>query len=483
MKKVLFFVVFLFFSQGFNLFAEKGGPNFIIFIADDVSWDDLGCYGNKQVKTPVTDGLADNGIRFNNAYLTASSCSPSRNSIMTGRYPHNTGAAELHTEPPLDMLSLPEVLKSNGYFTATSGKFHMGKYIKKGFDVISRNHEGIGNSGSDSWVRVLQERPKDKPFFLWYAALDAHRAWGENQYSGTHDPDSLAPPFYLHNGPGTRKDLAQYYDEVHRFDVRIGEVIEELEKQNVLDNTMIIVMSDNGRPFPHSKTRVNDRGMKTPFLIYWPGEIGKDPRISNSLISVIDIAPTLMEVAGAEIPVSFQGKSFLPVIEDPSRDFRNYVFAEHNWHDYEAHERMMRDQEFMYILNSRPDKPQMGPADAVGSPSFRELKELHAKGKLSAVQSDVFAVPRPSEELFDCKNDSLQLLNIASVPEYEERLNKLRGVLQKWMDETGDNIPVNLTKDWYLRVPGYIETAAKGVRGKMPGSANDATGINEKGPF
>ncbi len=228
---------------------------------------------------------------------------------------------------------------------------------------------------------------------------------------------------------------------------------------------------------------MNDRGMKTPFVIYWPGKIGTKPRISNSLISAIDIAPTLMEMAGAEIPVSFQGKSFLPVIETPSKDFRNYVFAEHNWHDYEAHERMVRDKNFMYILNSRPNKPQMGPADAVGSPSFFELKQVSARGELSAVQADIFMVPRPKEELFDCNNDPEQLLNIASVQEHEETLKNLRGVLQKWMDETGDNIPVNLTKDWYLHVPGYINTAAKEVRGEMPGAANNATEINNKGPF
>lgn len=483
MKHALLSMIIVFFSQVCNLFAENGKPNFIIFIADDVSWDDFGCYGNNQVKTPVIDGLADKGIKYNNVYLTTSSCSPTRNSIMTGRYPHNTGAAELHTEPPMDMLSLPEVLKTKGYFTAHSGKWHMGKYAERGFDVISRDYEEIGNSGSDSWVKILQERPKEKPFFFWFASLDAHRDWGKNQYSGTHNPDSLIPPFYLHNGSETRKDLAQYYDEVHRFDVRIGEVIEELERQNALDNTIIIVMSDNGRPFPHSKTRVNDQGVKTPFIVCWPGKIGSNPGVSNSLVSVIDIAPTFMELGGAEIPASFQGKSFLPVINDPSKDFRNYVFAERNWHDYESHERMIRDKDFMYILNSRPNKPQLGPADAVSSPSFFDLMGLFAKGELSAVQADVFAVPRPNEELYDCRNDSFQLLNLASVPEYEDRLNKLRAMLQRWMDETGDNIPVDLTKDWYLRVPGYIGTNVREIRGEMPGAANNATEINEKGPF
>ncbi|MFW5710046.1 MAG: sulfatase [Bacteroidota bacterium] len=483
MKQVFLIVIIVFFIEKGTLFSAENKPNFIIFIADDISWDDFGCYGNNQVKTPNIDYLAGNGIKFNNVYLTASSCSPSRNSIMTGRYPHNTGAAELHTQPPLDMLSLPEVLKSNGYFTAHSGKFHMGKYIEKGFDVISREYSEIGNSGSGSWLRVLQERPMDKPFFMWLAALDAHRGWGENQYSGTHDPDSLIPPFYLHNGYKTRKDLAQYYDEIYRFDVRIGEIMEELEKQNALNNTMVIVMADNGRPFPHSKTRVNDRGMKTPFIIFYPDEVEMKAQAANSLISSIDIAPTIAEMAGAEIPVSFQGRSFLSVIENPSNDFRNYVFAEHNWHDYEAHERMVRDKDFMYILNSRPNEPQLGPADVIESPSFTELRALYAKGKLSAVQSDVFMVPRPQEELYDYKKDPQQLLNVASVPEHKEQLDKMRDILQKWMNETGDNIPVNLTKDWYLRVPGYVETAANEVRGEMPGAANNASEINHKGPF
>jgi len=402
---------------------------------------------------------------------------------MTGRYPHNTGAAELHTEPPMDMLSLPERLKQNGYFTAQSGKFHMGKYIEKGFDVISRDRKEIGNSGSDSWLKTLRERPKDKPFFLWYAALDAHRSWGENQFSGTHKPDSLTPPFYLANGPRTREDLARYYDEIFRFDFRIGEIVEELKAQDVLDNTMIIVMADNGRPFPHSKTRVNDRGMKTPFIVHWPKKIGTEALVSHSLVSAIDIAPTILDYAEVEIPESFQGCSFAPVVNDPGQDFRNYVFAEHNWHDYEAHKRMVRNKDFMYILNSRPLQPQMGPADAVGSPSFFELQELYARGELSAIQTDVFVVPRPMEELYNFQRDPLQLLNVAAVPGYQENLIELRTILEQWMKETGDNIPENLTKDWYLHVPGYIRTNAHGIRGEMAGSSTGAVKNNNKGPF
>lgn len=466
-----------------SVYGQTQTPNIVLFIADDVSWDDFGCYGNEQVETPNIDRLAENGLKFTNFYLTASSCSPSRNSIITGRYPHNTGAAELHTEPPIDMLSFPELLRKNNYYSVQAGKFHMGEYAKRGFDIVYEKLAENGDGGEAMWVKSISERPKDKPFFMWFAAYDAHREWGPNEFSGTHVPDELVPPFYLNNGAGTRSDLGKYYDEIKRFDYYIGEVTKELAAQNVLDNTMIIVMSDNGRPFPHSKTRVNDRGMKTPFIIHWPNAVKDKGNICTSLVSAVDIAPTIMTLAGIDAPEQFQGYGFEKLITEPGSKFRNYVFAEHNWHDYEAHERMVRNEDFMYILNSRPLFPQMGPADAIGSPSFKELEALKDNGKLTAVQADVFMVPRPNEELYDCQRDTLQLLNVSSVPEYEAPLQDLRGVLSKWMRETGDDVPANLTKDWYLREPGYIETDHYGVRGEMPGSKSNATENNNKGAF
>jgi len=200
---------------GVSCNSGEAKPNFILFIADDVSWDDIGCYGNLQVKTPNIDRLASDGIRFNNFFLTASSSSPSRNSIITGRYPHNTGGAELHMEPPDYMVSFPEVLKKNGYYTAQAGKFHMGPYARRGFDSIN-DKTGNGDGGEERWMQCLKERPENKPFFFWFAAHDAHRIWGPNSFSGTHDPDSLVPPFYLANGEKTKNDLAAYYDEIAR---------------------------------------------------------------------------------------------------------------------------------------------------------------------------------------------------------------------------------------------------------------------------
>lgn len=469
----------------FLTFSTVATPNVVIFIADDVSWDDIGAYGNQDVQTPNIDQLAQNGMVFNNAYLTASSCSPSRNSIMTGRYPHNTGAAELHTEPPIDMLSFPELLQKANYHTVHSGKFHEGEYLKRAFDVIDSAHMNkkvIGDGGEAKWLSNIQNRPRNKPFFMWFAAMDAHRNWGTNQFSGTHNPEKITPPAYLADGKLTRLDLAAYYDEIFRFDHYVGQVVEELKKQNVLENTIIIVMADNGRAFPHSKTRVNDRGMKTPFIVHWPKGIQATSE-TNELVSVIDIAPTLLNLANINIPEQFQGVDFSSLFAQPNTAVRNYVFAEHNFHDYEAHQRMVRDKNYMYIVNNRPNSPQMGPADAVGSPSFRELTMLKAQGKLSAIQADIFVSPRPYEELYQLADDPEQYLNLISIPKHQSASNQLRDILKQWIIETGDSIPAYLTKDWFLRHPAkYIPTAAKGQRGEMPGSINAATTINNKGP-
>lgn len=468
---------------GLPLATKAQKPNIVLFLADDVSWNDFGCYGNKDVKTPNIDRLAGKGIRFTNFFLTASSCSPSRNSIITGRYPHNTGAAELHTEPPVDMISFPEILKKHGHYTAQAGKFHMGEYARRGFDLICENEKLNGDGGEDQWIQIIQNRPKNQPFMFWFASYDAHRTWGPNEFSGIHPAGDLTPPFYLVNAPGTKDDLAKYYDEIARLDHYIGLVVDELRKQNVLENTVILVMADNGRPFPHSKTRVNDRGMKTPFVISWPKGIGSPNEICTSLVSSIDIAPTLLELAEADVPGSFQGRSFKKLLSHPGQSFRNYVFAEHNWHDYEAHERMVRTKDYLYILNSRPQFPNFGPLDAVGSPSFKELSDLKNSGKLTAAQAEIFIAPRPAEEFYNNNEDPDQLTNLADIPEYQQRLTDIRQVLNVWMNDTGDNIPENLTKDWYLKERETVKTSQFGIRQEMPGEKRNATKNNSKGPF
>ncbi|WP_257666477.1 sulfatase family protein [Parapedobacter tibetensis] len=449
-------------------YGQDRRPNIVLLIADDLGAEDVGCYGNPAVNTPHIDHIATEGLRFTNAYVTTSSCSPSRSSILSGRYPHNTGAAELHTPLPPEVVTFAELLQSAGYYTAQAGKWHMGEPAKRGFDIIQEGKLN-GNGGEARWVSTLQARPKDKPFFCWFAANDPHRPWGPNDLSGSHSPNEVIVPSHLVDAEGTRNDLAAYYDEISRFDRAIGEVEAELERQGVLENTVLIILSDNGRPFPRAKTRLYDSGVKTPFIVKWPMGIKKEGVVSSSLLSTIDIAPTLLELADVDIPESIQGLSFCGLFDDPAIRFREYVFAEHNWHDYEALERMVRTDDFLYILNLRPWLPNQGPADAVNSPSFAELKQARDAGRLSAAQADIFATPRPREELFDCRSDPEQLVNVASLPRYVDELERLRTTMERWRAETADSTPDQLTPDWFDRETGQ-PLESKGVRGEMPGS-------------
>ncbi len=465
------FIVFIVFAlfAGIKSNAQVK-TNIVFIIADDVSWNDIGCYGNEVVKTPNIDKLAKEGIMFNNAFLTASSCSPSRCSIISGKYPHSNGAAELHTPLPASEVPFPLLLKENGYYTAHAGKWHMGEAAHRAFDRYTDNNGyNNGNGGEDNWVRFLKERPKDKPFFFWFASHDAHRPWGADTFRITHDPASVKVPVFFEDTPGTRQDIASYYNEIARFDYYIGKVREELRNQGVLQNTMIIVMADNGRPFPRCKTRVYDSGMQTPFIVFWPDGIESKGAQSNSLISAIDVAPTILQVAGVKPPEDYQGKSFFTVIENPANEIRTMVFSEHNWHDYEAYERMVRTKDFLYIFNARPNLSNGGPADSKRSPTQLALNEVRNKGKLTPAQADIFMVPRPAEELFDVKNDPLQLLNLASVPDYKDELKEMRRLLDNWQYNTGDNIPENLTHDWFDRETGKPLDIER-ERGTMPGT-------------
>ena len=420
--------------------------------------------------------------------MTTSSCSPSRNSILTGRYPHNTGAAELHTEPPVEMISFAELLKDDGYYTLQAGKFHMGEYAKRGFDQLHENKKANGPGGEKLWVESVKNRPKSKPFFMWFASYDAHRVWGDNEFSGTHNPDLIKVPEYLVDGDLTRLDLANYYDEITRFDFHIGKVIAELKSQGEYENTLIIVMADNGRPFPHSKTRLNDQGVKTPFIIHYP-ELLKENNVVNSLISSIDIAPTLLDIAEIKIKDNFQGRSFYNLIKNPNQKFRNYVFAEHNWHDYESFQRMVRNDRYLYIVNSRPQFPQEGPLDAINSPTYIDLKTAEKDGTITKIQAEIFVKPRQAEELYDLSNDPYQFNNLISSVKIEDEYLLLKSILNDWINETGDSKPMQITKDWYLREQepfnesSLLKTEFHGIRGEMPGKSTNAVKNNNKGPF
>jgi arylsulfatase len=464
--------------------AER--PNIVFFIADDISQDDFGCYGHQVIKTPHTDRLAANGLRFDNAYLTTSSCSPSRCSIITGRYPHNTGAPELHVTLPDSQIRFPELLHQAGYYTVLSGKNHMFGDKDRAFDLITH---GGGPGSSADWVQLVKDRPKDKPFFFWLASTDGHRDWAINDDVKTYNKEEVIIPPYMVDTEVTREDLTGYYHEVSRYDHYVGLVTAELKKQGVLDNTLIVVASDNGRPFPRCKSRLYDSGIKTPWVVHFPAMI-KSAAVSKSLLSVIDLSATCLELAGVKIPECVQGLSFVPILKDPTATVREMVFSEHNWHVYKNHERMVRFGDFLYIKNNYPNQPNLCYESDTHYPAGKELWIAHAAGKTTWKQQQVFANPCPEEELFQVSEDSHQLTNLVANPEYAEALAQARSLLEMWTKQTGDTIPEQPTPNRHD--PPRIESGKIIPKGKtkrrnphseMPGAAMKATEINHPGPI
>ena len=453
-----------------------GRPNIVLFIADDMAWDDCGAYGHPTIKTPNIDALAARGMRFDRAFLTCSSCSPSRSSLITSRYPHNTGAGELHLPLPAEQVTFVEALKDAGYHTAAAGKWHLGEAVKDRFDqVVEANPrgfqlgtveenepaddrlgfdaEGAAQAGCDAWVPVLRDRPKDRPFFLWLAALDPHRDYREGTIPEPHEPvDAVVPP-YLPDTPEVRDDLAMYYDEIARLDHYVGEVLGELERQGVADETLVVFLSDNGRPFPRCKTTVFDSGIRTPLIARWPGRIAPGSTC-GSLVSSVDLAPTLLAVAGLPAPTTFQGSDASILFEDPSATVRPFAYAEHNWHDYAARGRAVRSDRYAYIHNDDAQMPLTPPADAVRSPTFVAMRRLRDLGALPPEQSGCFLMPRPAEELYDSEVDPHQLVNLAEDPRYAEVLGTMRAALDSWESETRDAPPAILSPDEFDRETG-----------------------------
>ena len=449
---------------------NTGRPNIVLIIADDMGWEDSGPYGHKDIRTPALDRMAARGMRFDNAILTCSSCSPSRSSIITCRYPHNTGAEQLHLPLPKEQTTFVELLKQAGYWTAAVGKWHLGGAVEDRFDVVGpmgtarldeadsnpKGEKGIkkrgsGNpSGGEGWVPTLRDRPRDKPFFLWLAAFDPHRGYAPNAIPEPHKPaDALVPP-YLPDTPEVRQDLALYYDEISRLDSFVGKVLDELERQKIADNTVVMFMTDNGRPFPRCKTTVYDSGVKTPLIVHWPAKV-KAGRSTPALVSSIDIGATILDVAGLKPAEVMQGRSFAHVLSDPQQTAREYVFSEHNWHDYEARSRSVRTARYKYIRNEYRDLPNTPPADAVRSPTYAVMQKLRDAGQLTPAQMVCFTVPLPAEELYDLESDPHELNNLAGESSHAEVLGKLRGVLDAWKAETKDVAPAQRRPDGFHR--------------------------------
>ena len=407
-------------------------PNVIVFVGDDLGWRDTGPYGNPAIHTPHIDRLARSGLRVEGAFGTTPQCSPSRISMLTGKYAHTTGTEDLHTPLPETERVLPSHLHTRGYFTGHMAKTHYGPGAERQFQWYS-------TETSEAFPDFLNAAGA-RPFFLWVGFHEPHRPYQQGTATDPHSPASVKVPPHLADTPETRADLALYYDAIARIDRAIGEMVAELERRNLRRSTLVVFLSDNGAPFPREKGTLYDSGTRTPLILSWPQVIPAGTVYDRGLVSTVDLAPTILELAGATPPKGTQGQSFRALLTAPaSYTGRAYVFSERNWHDCDEHQRAVRTSRLKLIrTDAYTSLPLCTAADIGASPSFLALRALAKASRLTVAQRLLFQVPRPRIELYDLAADPWELHNVAADPAYTKHVRELAGVLQEWIEQSGD---------------------------------------------
>jgi N-sulfoglucosamine sulfohydrolase len=407
-------------------------PSIVVFVGDDLGWRDTEPYGNDEVRTPNIQRLARSGLLVRYAFGTSPQCSPSRISILSGRYPHASRTEDLHTPLPPGQRLLPTYLQARGYFTGHMAKTHYGPLAERQFQWYAKETAA-------ALPRFL-DAAGDRPFFLWVGFHEPHRPYDSEPPPGGHSPARVAVPPHLADTPETRADLARYYDAIARMDGAIGGMMEELERRGLRDSTIVVFLSDNGAPFPREKGTLYDSGVRTPLILSWPAAIRAGTVYDGGPVSTIDLMPTLLELAGGRVPALVQGVTFRELLTAPgSYTAREYVFSERNWHDCDEHQRSVRTARYKLIrTDAYTGLPLCTAADIGASPSFLSLRVLAKAGRLTPAQRRLFEAPRAQVELYDLERDPWELTNVADVPSQAAQVRELAGVLQEWMESTDD---------------------------------------------
>jgi arylsulfatase A-like enzyme len=418
-------------ADGKHLAASRVRPNIVVLVADDLGWRDTGVYGNRVIRTPSIDRLAASGLRVTFAFGTSPQCSPSRISMLTGKYAHATRTEDLHVPLPQGERMLPSYLEEHGYFTGHMLKTHYGPHGERQFRWYSPKT-------AESFPAFL-DSAGTRPFFLW-VGFHEHRPFAPGAVANPHSPARVALTPYLRDTPETRGDLALYYDANARMDREIGRMLAELERRKLREKTIVVFLSDDGAPFPREKGTLYDGGTRSPLIFSWPSVIRPGTIYEKGMVSLVDLAPTLIELAGAALPAAMQGRSFRELLTDPeSYDGRSYVFSERNWHDCDEHQRAVRSKRFKLIrTEAYTELPLCVTADIAASPSFRALRARAASYRLNMAQQRLFESPRARLELYDLDRDPWEIRNVAADPRYAKEVEKLAAVLQDWMEQSDD---------------------------------------------
>jgi N-sulfoglucosamine sulfohydrolase len=446
--------------------ASKVRPNILFCLADDWSWPHASIAGDKVVKTPTFDRVARQGVLFENAFVSSPSCTPSRGAMLTGQWHWRLEeGGNLWSTLPAKFPVYPDLLEEAGY--------HVG-YTRKGWgpgrDAPGGRKRNPAGPRYRDFQQFLDDRPEGKPFCFWFGSTDPHRAykWQSGIKSGMKLEDVKVPACFP-DSEEIRTDICDYYWEVQRFDTEVGELLKMLEDIRELDNTLVVISGDNGMPFPRCKSNLYDMGTNIPLAVRWPAAV-KGGRIVEDFISLTDLAPTFLEVAGLKPTEQMTARSFLNILTssksgrmDPKRDHvltgkeRHVVCQETGTGGYPM--RAIRTHDFLYIRNFKPERwpagapkgyshaididvarprgTHYGYADIDGGPTKSYMLKYRDDPKAKRLFELAFG-KRPSEELYDLQKDPDQLDNVAGKPEYAKVKKKLADALMAELKATKD---------------------------------------------
>jgi arylsulfatase A-like enzyme len=404
-------------------------PNILWILSEDMS-PQLACYGEPLIRTPNLDGMARDGVRFQNAFTTAPVCSASRSALATGMYQTTIGS---HNHRTLMKKPLPsgvrhfcDYLREAGYYTV----------LAKGGAKTDYNFIDDKPFDANEW----KDRPAGRPFFAQMTLNESHKMSGgwprARKLMPRIDPEKIELPPYWPDHPIARDEYANYLEAIQLVDQRLGEVFSRLEKEGLADNTVVFFMGDNGSCLFRGKQFLYEAGIRVPLIVRWPGKL-KAGTVREDLVSGIDVTAAILSAAGLQVPANFHGRDILA----PDAKPREHIFAARDRCDI-ATERMrcVRDSRYKYIRNFLPGIPYMqpNPYKEEQYATWNLLKRLKAENRLNDAQILFTAASKPVEELYDLQSDPHEIRNLAKDSGHAARLKAMRTLVDDWVKDTGD---------------------------------------------
>ena len=409
-------------------------PNLLLVIADDCTFTDLGVYGG-QAKTPNLDKLASQGLKFNHCYQAAPMCSPTRHCLYTGLYPVKSGAYPNHTFAKEGTKSVAHYLGDAGYTVALSGKKHIAPQ-----EVFPFQYSGKNNPDLKAIDELMaSSKQSGKPFCLFACSNEPHTPYTLGDASA-YPPEKLELPPHFVDTPATRSQFSKYLAEITYYDWQVGELMKLLDKHGVADNTLVIVLSEQGSAFPFAKWTCYERGLQSGLIARWPDKI-KPGTTTDAMVEYVDIVPTFLDASKTVIPKILEGKSFVPVLQGEADEHKDFSYGIHTTRGIingSPHYgiRSVRDKRYRYIRNLTPEENFSNVV--FRNAYYKEWLAKAAAGDEHAMRVTDNYRRRPAEELYDCDSDPWNLSNLAEDPEHATIKSDLSKQLDSWMKQQGD---------------------------------------------